>query len=658
MPPPFGPPRNAHPKLEKPKSVKEVPAFLKKLFADFFGRLFYIIRLVFETNPWILLLMTVLCAFSGVLPVFGAFITSELLSAIQLLLSSDVALSQGGFEAFLYEITQGAFSPVFFLLIFQFIYLFLSRILARISGMVNSIAGELVSNHIKLSIMNKAKTVDLSSFDRPGFYEKMENANREATMRPISILRSTFDVISTVISAVSFIVVLAGLNIFAPLVIILFALPTAYVTAHYRNRNFRYMRWHSKERRQMEYYSSLITNKDGVKELRIMDLSDTFITNYKTVFGKYFAGIRRLILQEGIVQTILALVSVFVNCCLFTYIAYRVVALGEPIGQYSLYTSALTSLAGYVSSLIGSTTAIYEGTLFIDNMMVFMKEESKIVPRTQTPVLPKKSSPHTIEFRNVSFRYPGTDRDVLHNINLSFRPDETVVIVGLNGAGKTTLIKLLTRLYDPTEGEIYLDGVDLRDYDVKALYDLFGIIFQDFGKYAFSVRENITFGDVSKEVREEIVRTAAVQSNADEFIRNLPNGYDTPLMRYFEENGIELSIGQWQKLSIARAFYKNSDIMVLDEPTASLDPLAEQEIFNQFSQLGKNKITVFVSHRLSSATLASMIVVMQDGAVIELGTHTELMEKKGRYHHLFSTQARRYGGDAFESGEPSDSEEK
>ena len=648
MPPPFGPPRHTHPKLEKPKSFKEVPAFLGKLFSDFFGRLFYIIRLVFETNPWILLLMTLFCAFSGVLPVIGAFITSELLSAIQMLLSSDVALSEEGFEAFIYEVTQGAFRPVFFLLIFQFIYLFLSRILARVSGMVNSIAGELVSNHIKLSIMNKAKTVDLSSFDRPGFYEKMENANREATMRPISILRSTFDVISTLISAISFIVVLAGLNIFAPIIIIVLALPTAYVTAHYRNRNFRYMRWHSKERRQMEYYSSLITNKDGVKELRIMDLSDTFIANYKTVFGKYFAGIRRLILQEGIVQTLLALVSVFVNCCLFTYIAYRVVALGEPIGQYSLYTSALTSLAGYVSSLIASTTTIYEGTLFIDNMMVFMKEEPKIVPRTEQPVLPKKNAPHTIEFRNVSFRYPGTERDVLRNINLSFSPDETVVIVGLNGAGKTTLIKLLTRLYDPTEGEIYLDGVDLRDYDVKALYDLFGIIFQDFGKYAFNVRENITFGDVSKEVRDEVVKMAAKQSNADEFIQNLPNGYDTPLMRYFEENGIELSIGQWQKLSIARAFYKNSDIMVLDEPTASLDPLAEQEIFNQFSQLGENKITVFVSHRLSSATMASMIVVMENGSVIELGNHTELMEKKGRYHHLFSTQARRYAGEEFQ----------
>ena len=648
MPPPFRPPRHAAQKLEKPKSIKELPAFLRKLLSDFFGRLFYIIRLVFETNPWILFLMALLCAVSGFLPVVGAFITSNLLSAIQTLLSSDVELAANSFGAFLYEMTEGAFSAVFFMLVFQFVHMFLSRIVARVSGMVNSIAGELVSNHIKLRIMNKAKEVDLSSFDRPAFYERMENANREATMRPISILRSTFDVVSTVISAISFIVVLAGLNVFAPLVIILFALPTAYVTAHYRNRNFRYMRWHSKERRQMEYYSALITNKDGVKELRIMDLSDTFISNYKTVFGKYFAGIRRLILQEGVVQTVLALFSVLVNCILFTYIAYRVVALGEPIGQYSLYTSALTSLAGYVSSFISSTTTIYEGTLFIDNMMVFMKEKRSIVPRVDPPIVPQKGGCHTVEFRHVSFRYPGTDRDVLHDVNLTFRPDETVVIVGLNGAGKTTLIKLLTRLYDPTEGEIYLDGVDLRDYDVKALYDLFGIIFQDFGKYAFSVRENITFGDISKEAREEIVRAAAIQSNADEFIKNLPDGYDTPLMRYFEENGIELSIGQWQKLSIARAFYKNSDIMILDEPTASLDPLAEQEIFNQFSELGKDKITVFVSHRLSSATIASMIVVMENGSVIELGTHTELMQKKGRYCHLFSTQAKRYAGGAYD----------
>ena len=207
---------------------------------------------------------------------------------------------------------------------------------------------------------------------------------------------------------------------------------------------------------------------------------------------------------------------------------------------------------------------------------------------------------------------------------------------------KTTFIKLLTRLYDPTEGRIMLDGKDLREYDVKDLYSMFGIIFQDFGKYAMTVTENIRFGDIHGEHTENDVKAAATCANADAYISKLPDGYDTPLMRVFEPNGTELSIGQWQKLAIARAFYSRSDILILDEPTASLDPIAEQEIFNQFDELRHDKTTIFVSHRLSSATIASKIIVLEYGELVEEGTHKELMEKRGKYYELFNTQARRY----------------
>jgi ABC-type multidrug transport system fused ATPase/permease subunit len=251
-------------------------------------------------------------------------------------------------------------------------------------------------------------------------------------------------------------------------------------------------------------------------------------------------------------------------------------------------------------------------------------------------------------FDDVSFRYPGTERNVINHVNLTIEPGETVVLVGLNGAGKTTLIKLLTRLYDPTEGVITLDGHDTREYDVQDLYRLFGIIFQDFGKYAVNVKENIQFGQLDRDAGMDEIAYAARQSSADQFIADLPAQYDTPLMRYFEENGIELSIGQWQKLSIARAFYSDSDIIILDEPTASLDPIAEQEIYNQFDSLREDKTTIFVSHRLSSATVADKIVVLEKGAVIEIGNHSQLMQKQGAYYTLFSTQAKRYMTDTEE----------
>lgn len=638
----------------KPKNLRDVPRYIREVVGGFFSHLFYIIRLVYEAKPSMLFLLAFFCIAGGFMPVIGALITSSLLSAIQVLLQNGIHVSATGFGAVLHELLSGEFRPVFFLLIFQFVFLFLQNILSRVSAMMNSIAGEVVSNHIKLKIMNKAKTVDVASFDRPDFYERLENATREASMRPISIMRATFDVFSTIISSVSFVLVLAGLNILAPIIIVLCAIPTGIVSMHFRNRNFKYMRRSSKERRRMEYFSYIVTDRDGIKENRLMDLSDTFIGEYEKNFDAYYKGVKNIVIREQLAHILLGLIALVANCCLFFYVAYRVVVEGAPIGNYALYTGALTSIAGYVSSFISSAATIYEGTLFIDNMMLFMKEKTTILPTVKPPKMPKKDTEHTIEFRHVFFRYPGSDRDVLHDVSFVLRPEETVVIVGLNGAGKTTLIKLLTRLYDPTAGEILLDGTDIREYDVKALYDLFGIIFQDFGKYAVSVRDNIAYGDVHRKGTDDEIIDAAVRGNADPFIRNLPDGYNTPLSHFFEENGVDLSIGQWQKLSIARAFYKESDIMILDEPTASLDPLAEQEIFNQFAELGRNRITIFVSHRLSSATIASLILVMENGRVIESGTHKELMAYHGRYCQLFSTQAKRYTGDESFDDAPED----
>ncbi len=634
MGPRFGPPPfRKQPEKEKPKNIKEFFVFSARNIAGFFSRLFYIIRLVWEANPLILFLMVFFCIFDGILPVIGAYISKDLLNEIASLLSQGEKITNVG--AF---VTASAFT----LLFVYFVYQFVSRISNRLATVVNHLAGELVSNHIKIKILEKAKTVDIASFDRPSFYEKLENANREAGMRPIGILRSTFNVISALISLVSFVVILAALHPLVPFIIALMALPGAVINYVYRNKQFRYMRHRSKERRQMEYFSSLVVNKDMAKEVRIMGLADTFIDKYKSVFRKYFAGLRRLVIGEGLWQIGFALVSLLSHLLLFGFIILHVVNGGMEIGDYSLYTGALNSISAGVTTLVTATATIYEGTLFIDNMMIFMKEKVTVLPQTDTPIIPERHIPHTIEFKDVSFRYPGSDRDVISHINLTIHAGENVVLVGLNGAGKTTLIKLLTRLYDPTEGAVLLDGRDLREYDVKALYDIFGIIFQDFGKYAVTVAENIAYGDISKGVDEKAVLAAAEQGNATDFIKKLPAEYNTPLMRFFEENGIELSIGQWQKLSIARAFYKDSDILILDEPTAALDPLAEQEVFNQFAHLGENKISVFVSHRLSSATTADKIIVLNDGKVTEFGNHEELMSKNGEYYKLFSTQAQHY----------------
>lgn len=624
-------------KISKPKSLREVPGYLKKIIGGFFSRLLYVFKLVHETGKWIFAALTAVTVLRGIIPVILTYVSKYLLNTLQ---------TMHGKGSGLEEFTHLSFSTenILFLIIAMSFLGILNTVIHQISDAITKIAGERVTMQVRVRIMEKAKETDIAAFDQPAFYEKLENANREAGHRPLHIIQSIFSVISTCITFVSFIAVLAtapGMW-WSALVIIAVSVPSAIISLTFRKKNFYYMRFRSKERRQMNYYSNTMVNKDMAKELRIYGLGDVMISRFKEIFETYFKGLRKLIVTESSWHVAVAVISTTTHGIFFAMLAFMVFMGKILIGDYSLYIGAITSIGNSVSNLIGTSASIYEGTLFIDNLMSFMSEEPTVVPNTDTPERVKRGEPHSIEFCNVSFTYPGSDKAVLQNINLKFAPGETVVLVGLNGAGKTTLIKLLTRLYDPTEGVILLDGKDLRSYATEDVYKTFGIIFQDFGKYAFTVAENIRFGDVTKEIEEGDVQRAAALGDADGFISDLPDGYDTPLMRHFEDNGTELSIGQWQKLAIARAFYSDHDILILDEPTASLDPIAEQEIYSQFDMLRENKTSIFVSHRLSSATIASKIVVLEYGKVIEEGTHGELMAARGKYFELFSTQAKRY----------------
>ena len=625
--PQYGPPPrdDERLKVKPPQNLRDVPRYLKETVGGMFSRLFYIVKLVWEASKPLLSGMMFLALCEGVMPIVGTFITANLLA----------------------KVVESFSGPVNLILplCLQFGFIFFSSMFSSLSAMINRMAGEILTNHVRVKIMKKAKTLDLASFDMPDFYERLENANREAGMRPLSILNASFTMISRLISVVGYIAVLGALltrlGALSYVFFLLFVLlsgTSAAVSFYYRRKGFRYMRWRSKDRRQLNYYSDLMVNKDMVKEIRLFDLSDLFIGRYNDIFKKYFAGVKGLIYRESVWNIVLTLGTAVMNGVLFYMIATHVTL----IGDYSVYTGALNAIASALAAVLSGMATIYEGSLFIDNMIYFLEEKQTLLPNADPPLLPEHHIGHTIELRDVSFRYPGGRRDVLKHINITLDAGSTTVLVGLNGAGKTTLIKLITRLYDPTEGVILLDGKDIRSYDVSALYKLYGIIFQDFGKYAESVRDNIWFGQVEKEPTDASIVEAAHRSGADAFIDKLEKGYDTPLMRYFEPEGLEPSIGQWQKLSIARAFYSDSDILILDEPTASLDPMAEQEIYDQFDRLRKDKTTVFVSHRLSSATTADRIVVLENGEITEVGTHTELMEQKGKYYKLFSTQAKRY----------------
>jgi len=613
------------------------------VFGGFFKRFFYIIKLVWRTGHWIPFLLLFVALFKGVTPVIGALISQSTLNALQKVIEVG-GLPESEFWA----------SDIVFLLVALFAYRLLIQVVNTISNALNRVASEKVVKEVKSQIMGKSREIDLASFDNPAFYEKMENANREAGHRPLQILTQTFGIVSSVIELVSFLAVLLSVPglWWITVVVFLVSIPSAVVNFVYRRKNFRYMRFSSKERRQMNYFSNILVDKDLIKEVRLYDLADTFIGRFLDAFQTYYKGLRKLIVSESAWHIFFAVITGVTNLFFYIMIAIRVFTGEMLIGDYTLYTGAIASVAGCISTLISTTGTIYEGTLFIDNLIAFMDEKQTVTPMLEPGEAVAHTGSHTVEFVNVSFRYPGTNRDVLKNISFTIQPGETLALVGLNGAGKTTLIKLLTRLYDPTAGHILLDGKDLRAYDLKSLYQTFGIIFQDFGKYALSIQENICLGSIHKDVNMDEVVYASKQSTANEYIDKLPDGYDTPLMRIFEQNGLELSIGQWQKLAIARAFYADSDIMILDEPTASLDPIAEQEIFNQFDRLRNNKTTVFVSHRLSSATIADQILVIENGCLIEKGSHRELMELHGKYFNLFTTQSKRYVESQEEENRP------
>lgn len=613
-------------RVPKPSNVKDLPRFVKQLFTVMFFRIGYMVKLVWETKKSCLFIMILFALFNGIMPVVSSLIGANILNQLGKAMTN----------------REMAFTAILFSIVLQCVYTFVNSAFTTVYNTVISIYGELVSNSIKNKMLAKAKEIDIANYDSVDFYASMENANREASSRPVQVMTSVFSFFSTMLSIITYIFVIISVNRIIALTIVVISIPTAIVNFIYRKKNVGYLNRNSKSRRQMNYYADVVVNKDLAKEIRMYQLSDHFADLYQSTFNEYFKGLKKLKIEEGFWKIATTILHNIVYCFVYILFAKGVYDGRYVVGNFVLYTDAITSITKGIETLITTTSSIYENTLFINNLIQFLEAEPTIKPLYEQARPIQRHQPHEIEFRDVYFAYPGSDTYVLKGMSFHIKANETIAIVGLNGAGKTTLIKLLMRLYDPTKGTIYLDGHDIREYDVNALYSLFGTIFQDFGKYAVSCKDNIRFGDLRTKEAMEDIKEAAIQSGANSYIEALKHGYDTQLMRYFDYDGIELSIGQWQKMAVARAFYSDSDILILDEPTASLDAIAEQEIFARFNTLRKNKTTIFISHRLSSATLADRIFVIRDGELVEVGSHEELMKQQKDYATLFNVQASKY----------------
>lgn len=516
----------------------------------------------------------------------------------------------------------------------------LGTLLQRGGQLAQELLRDLLSNRINEMLISQAITLDLSFYENPHFHDMLQRAQREAGFRPLTLLTQMLTIASSTITTLSLLVLLLRFKPWIVMVLALTTLPGLFAQARYGQEAFRLLNWRTPAARKLAYYAHLLTSAQSVKEIKLFGLAQLLFEHYKVVFTRFYRENRSLAGRRNLAGVALTLISQLGYYSCYVYVIGRTVAGAITLGDLTLYASVFQQLQVALSGLLHGLSTIYESTLFIGNLFAFL-ELRPLIPHSTNGRRPPDTWQEGFVFHDVSFRYPGTDKDVLRHVNLCLCPQERLALVGKNGAGKTTLVKLLCRLYDPTEGHITLDGIDLREYDPAGLQRRIGVIFQDFARYYLTARENIGFGQVERMDDQARIETAAKKSGAHEVISALPDGYDTMLGRWFD-GGHQLSLGEWQKVALARAFMRDADLLILDEPTASLDAHTEYEIFQQFAELTHDRTAVLISHRFSTVRMANRIVVLDDGRIIEDGTHQQLLGQGGIYATLFNMQAQGY----------------
>ena len=496
-----------------------------------------------------------------------------------------------------------------------------------------------LGHRVNVMILDKALTLPLQSFEDSEFYDKLTRARREASSRPLSLVKRTFGLAQNGISLVSYAVLLYAFSPWAVVILIFAGLPSFFAEAKFSGDAFRLFRWRSPDSRMQIYLETLIAREDSVKEVKLYQLGPRFLNRYREIFKRLFREDRRLTLRRDGWGFLLGLISTAAFYGAYVWIVLSTIGGAITLGAMTMYLMLFRQGQSAVAASLTAISGMYEDNLYLSNLYEYL---SHPVPPDAGEASYGPDPSRGLEFRNVSFSYPGSTEKALDNVNLTITPGQSLALVGENGSGKTTLIKLLTRLYSPSDGEILLDGLNLKQWELNALHRRVGVIFQDFGRYQFSVGENIGAGDVRFIEDESRWENAAATGMAAPFIDSMPEGYHTQLGRWFK-GGRELSGGQWQKIALSRAFMRSeADILILDEPTAAMDAASEAAIFDHFRGASKDKITILISHRFSTVRAADKIIVIQEGAITEQGDHDSLMAEDGQYAHLFRLQAKGY----------------
>ena len=496
-----------------------------------------------------------------------------------------------------------------------------------------------LGQRVNVMILEKALTLELQHFEDSEFYDKLTRARREASIRPLSLVMRSFGLAQNAVSLASYGVLLVKFSPWAVAVLLLAGLPSFIAEAKFSGDAFRLFRWRSPETRMQIYLETVLAREDHAKEVKLFGLGRRLLDRYRGIFDKLYRADRALTVRRDSWGVGLGLLGTAALYGAYTWIAVSTVQGLITLGQMTMYFALFRQGQSAVSSGLSAIGGMYEDNLYLSTLYEYLETELPVI-RGKLEHGPAPAD--GVRFESVSFTYPGAAEPALQDISLHLRPGSSLALVGENGSGKTTLIKLLTRLYEPSSGCVLLDGLDLREWDAAKLRERIGVIFQDFARYQLLVGENVGAGDEKSFEDEARWREAAAKGQAAEFIERLPGGYRTQLGKWFKD-GRELSGGQWQKIALSRAFMRTgADILVLDEPTSSMDARAEAEVFEHFRRLASDRITILISHRFSTVRMADHIVVLDQGRIVEQGSHEELMSLGGTYASLFTLQARGY----------------
>ncbi len=585
-----------------------------------------VLALVWEANPGLTLALAVLNLAQGGLPAARVWVSKLLVDAVV------AAVTTGSGTA--------ALPQVAFLVALQFAIGAVGNILGTIGNISQQLLQEQVANRIQLLVMRQANALDLVFFERPQFYDLLQQVQREATFRPVQMVQTAFGLIRQVLTFASLLALLVNLEWFIAAGALLAPIPAFISSARYGWQGYQMMRWQSPLRRMMSYLTSLMTSDTYNKEVKLFTVGNFFIERFSNLFQRYYAENRSLVIRRYLAGAVWSMLTVLVSGLTFLYVAFRTLGGTISVGGLTLYVQAADGVSQAFSALLSGLQSMYEHQLYLKTLFELLDFQPQ-VRAPESPVPMRHPMAEGIEFRNVTYSYEGKDEPALKDVSFKIARGETVAIVGHNGAGKTTLVKLVARLYDPQEGQVLIDGRDVREYDPDELRGEFGVLFQDYVSYQFSARENIGIGRVERLDDTSAIAAAANKSGASTVIERLPQGYDTVLGKWFD-GGVNLSGGEWQKVALGRAFMREAQILILDEPSAALDARAEYELFSRLRELAHGRTAIFISHRFSTVRQADRILVFEEGRLIESGTHEELLELGGRYAELFNLQAASY----------------